>query len=112
MTAAEAKVSARVNEAKELIAAGRPNGVKLAGNHNENKIVALAILRQGGLFEHTGEFTVGRCLACRSVVPGGNPSSCGLGVQGKKHWNCCGSTNEASHCEYWKLLKTQEDSKK
>jgi len=34
-----------------------------------------------------------------------------LGVLNKKHWNCCGSTNESDQCEYWKLIKTQDDSK-
>jgi hypothetical protein len=94
-----------------LIAASGPNGVKLVGDPDERKVLALAVLRLGGFFDHTGEFAVGRCVGCRSVVSGGNPSSCGLGVQNKKHWNCCGSTNEGGHCEYWKLIKTQDDSK-
>jgi hypothetical protein len=108
---AEAKVSGKMNEAKELIAAGGPNGVKLVGDPDERKVLALAVLRLGGLFEHTGEFAVGRCGGCRSVVSGGNRLSCGLGVQNKKHWNCCGSTNEGGPCEYWKLIKTQDDTK-
>ena len=111
VAAADAKVSGKMNEARGLIAAGGPNGVKLVGDPDERKVLALAVLRLGGLFEHTGEFAVGRCGGCRSVVSGGNRLSCGLGVQNKKHWNCCGSTNEGGHCEYWKLIKTQDDTK-
>ena len=109
--AAEAKVSGKLNEARERIAAGGAKGVKLVGEYQESKFLAMAILRLGGSFEHTGEFTVGRCVGCRSVVPGGNPSSCGLGVQGKTHWNCCGSTNETGHCDYWKVIKAQDESR-
>lgn len=107
LAAAEAKVSSKIDEARELIAAGGTNGVKLVGD----KVLALAVLRLGGLFGHTGEFAVGRCVGCRSVVSGGNPGSCGLDVQNKKHWNCCGSTNEGGYCDYWKLIKTQDDSR-
>ena len=109
--AAEAKVSGKMNEARGLIAAGGPTGVKLVGDLDERKALALAVLRLGGLFEHTGEFAVGRCRGCRSVISGGNLSSCGLGVQNKKHWSCCGSTDEGGHCEYWKLIETQDDTK-
>jgi hypothetical protein len=109
--AAEAKVSGKMNEARRLIAAGGPNGVKLAGDYDERKALALAVLRLDGLFEHTGEFGVGRCGGCRSVISGGNPSSCGLRVRSKKHWSCCGSTDEGGHCEYWKLIETQDDTK-
>jgi hypothetical protein len=111
VAAAEAKVSSKMDEARELIAAGGTNGVKLVGDPVECKVLALAVLRLGGLFEHTREFAVGRCVECRNVVPGGNPRSCGLDVQNKKHWNCCGSTNEGGYCDYWKLIKTQDDSK-
>ena len=111
VAAAEAEVSSRMGEAEELIAAGGTNGVKLVGEPDERKVLALAVLRLGGLFEHEGEFAVGRCVGCRTVVPGGNPGSCGLGVQNKKHWNCCGSTNEGGYCDYWKLIKAQDDSK-
>lgn len=111
VAAAEAKVSRKMDEARDLIAAGGTNGVKVVGVLDDSKVLALAVLRLGGLFEHTGEFAVGRCVGCRTVVPGGNPESCGLGVQHKKHWNCCGSTNEGGYCDYWKLIKTQDDSK-
>ena len=111
LAVAEAKVSGKMNEARRLIAAGGPNGVKMVGDFDEQKALALAVLRLGGLFEHTGAFAVGRCGGCRSVVSGGNPGSCGLGVQNKKHWSCCGSTDEGGHCEYWKLIKTQDDTK-
>jgi hypothetical protein len=111
VAAAEAEVVGKMNEARGLIAAGGPNGVKLVGDYDERKVLALAILRLGGSFEHTGEFAVGRCGGCRSVGSGGNPSSCGLGVQNKKHWSCCGSTDEGGHCEYWKLIKTQDYTK-
>jgi len=111
VAAAEAKISSRMREAGDLIAAVGTNGVKLAGDPNENKVVALAVLRLGGLFEHPGVFAVGRCGGCRSVVSGGNPGSCGLGVQNQEHWNCCGSTNQGGYCDYWKLIKTQDDSR-
>ena len=111
VAAAEAKASSKMDEARKLIAAGGTNGVKLVGDPEECKVLALAVLRLGGLFEHTGEFAVGRCGGCRTVVSGGNPGSCGLDVQNKKHWNCCGSTNEGGYCDYWKLIKTQDDSR-
>jgi hypothetical protein len=111
VAAAEAKVSGKTNEVRGLIAEGGPNGVKLVGDYGECKVLALAVLRLGGFFAHTGTFEVGHCGGCRSVVSGGNPFSCGLGIQNKKHWSCCGSTDEGGHCEYWKLIKTQDDSK-
>jgi hypothetical protein len=110
VAAAEVKVSDKMNEARGLIAAGGPDGVKLVGDPDERKVLALAVLRLGGLFEHTGEFAVGRCGGCRSVISGGKPSACGVGVQNKKHWNCCGSTAEGGHCVYWKLIKAQDDT--
>jgi len=111
VAAAEAKVSARMDEARGLIAAGGTNGVKMVGDYDESKVVARAVLRLGGRFEHTGAFAAGRCAACRSVVSGGNPSSCGLDVQNQKHWNCCGSTNEGGHCEYWKQINAKDSGK-
>ena len=111
VAAAEARVSGQMSEARGLIVAGGPGGVKLVGDYHENKVVARAVLRLGGRFAHPGQFALGRCVGCRSVVPGGNPSSCGLDVQNQKHWNCCGSTNEVGHCEYWKKIQTQEDGK-
>jgi len=77
VAAAEAKVSSKMDEAKKLIAGSGSNGVKLVGNPAECKVLALAVLRQGGLFEHTGKFAVGGCGGCRNVVTGGNPGSCG-----------------------------------
>lgn len=111
MAAAEAKISGKMEQAKRLIAAGGQRGVKLVGNPEERKVLALAVLRQGGVFEHTGSFDVGNCGGCRSVVSGGTPLACGLGVQGQEHWTCCGSTNEIGHCDYWKAIKTQDDGK-
>jgi len=112
VAAAEAKVSGKMKAAKDLIAAAGPSGVKLEGaDYEEQKVLALAVMRQGGLFQHTGRFGVANCVGCRSVVPGGNPYSCGHGVQGKWHWNCCGATDEISHCQYWELIKAQDDSK-
>ncbi len=108
LAAAEDKISGNMNEARELIAAGGTNGVKLVGNPDQCTVLALAVLRLGGLFEHTGEFAVGRCAGCRNVVSGGNPWSCGLGAQNREHWNCCGSTNEGGHCDYWKLMQNQD----
>lgn len=108
--AAEAKVSGKMKEAKELIEAGGPSGVKLIGDHDEWKVLALAVIRLGGSFEHTGEFGVAHCLSCRSIVSGGNPSRCGHGVQDKEHWNCCGATDKVVHCRYWELIMAREDS--
>jgi len=113
MAAAEAKVSSKMDEARKLVAEGGTNGVKLVGDSYEcNHVLALAVLRLGGLFEHMGEFGVGHCRGCRSVVSGGNPEACGLGVQNKKHWNCCGSTKEGGYCDRWKLIKGMDDSPK
>ena len=111
VAAAEAKVAGKMNEARGLIAAAGPKGVRLVGDPKERKVLALAVLRLGGVFEHDGGFGVGPCVGCRTVVSGGNPQSCGLGVQNKKHWNCCGSTNQGGYCEYWRLIKTQDGNK-
>ena len=109
VAAAEAKVSGKMKTAKDLIDAGGPGGVKLVGDSDERKVLALAVMRLGGSFEHTGTFGVANCGWCRSVVSGGNPSRCGHGVQGKEHWNCCGATDKVSHCRYWELIKAQDD---
>jgi RNA polymerase sigma factor (sigma-70 family) len=112
LAAAETKISSKMDQARELIATGGTNGVTLVFDPHEYPDeckVALAVLRLGGVFAHTGEFADGRCLGCRSVVSGGNGRSCGLGVRDKKHWNCCGSTNEGGYCDYWKLIKAQDD---
>jgi hypothetical protein len=111
VAAAEAKVSARMKEARDLIDGGGPNGVKLVGDYDEQRVLAHAVMRLGGSFVHTGRFAVGPCGSCRSVVPGGNPHSCGLGVQNKKHWTCCGSTNKTGHCQYWKLVNARDGLK-
>lgn len=111
--AAEAKVNAATGKARELFDAARPKGVKLEmEDYQEQKILALAIMRLGGTFEHTGGFTSKACGSCRSVVPGGNPKSCGHGVRGKAHWNCCGGTDPGdTRCRYWELIKALDDKK-
>jgi len=113
VAAAEAKVSARMKEARELVDAGGASGVKLVdGDHGEKKALALAIMRLGGFFRHTGAFAGEHCHACRNVVPGGNPGSCGHGVAGRKHWNCCGGTDpKDDRCRYWELIKAQDDNR-
>ncbi len=111
LAAAEAKVSGKMDAAEKLIAAGGKNGVKLEGSFSECEVLALAVLRLGGSFEHQGKFTTGACVGCRTVAPGGTPSACGIGVQKKTHWNCCGSTNEGGYCNFWKLLASQRADK-
>ena len=110
LAAAEAKVIAKMETAKELIKKSGSSGVKLSGTYHEQKALALAIIRLGGSFEHVGEFGTSKCVGCRSVVAGGTPRLCGLGVQKKKHWNCCGSTKEKGHCQYWQLIKVQDET--
>ncbi|NIS83278.1 MAG: hypothetical protein GTO14_24470 [Anaerolineales bacterium] len=112
VAAAEAKVTAKSKIAQELIDAGGPNGVKLSGSYSyqERKVLALAVMRLEGAFAHPGEFGVGHCGACRSVVAGGNPRRCGLGVRNLNHWNCCGASEDARHCRYWALIKAQDDA--
>lgn len=111
VAAAEAKVASRMQKAKELIEAGGSNGVELPGDYAEQKVLGLAVMRQGGFFKHTGAFGADGCAGCRTVVPGGTPFRCGIGVQGKEHWNCCGSTEKEGHCRYWELVKAQDDAK-
>jgi hypothetical protein len=110
LLAAEARVSAKMETAKELIETSGSNGVKLTGDYEERKALSLAIMRLGGSFEHVGEFGTKNCGGCRILVPGGTPFLCGLGVQKKKHWNCCGSTEKKSHCQFWQLIKKQNTS--
>jgi len=110
LAAAEAYVQSKMEMAKELIDASGSRGVKLTG---DQQALALAIMRLGGSFEHNGEFgtaNFGLCGGCRILVPGGTPALCGLGVQKKKHWGCCGSTEKKSHCQFWPLVKAQEGS--
>lgn len=105
VAAAEAKVAGKLKVAQELIDASGPDGVKLSGNYEERKVLALAVMRLGGTFAHTGEFGAAHCGSCRSVIPGGNPSDCGLGVRKLNHWNCCGASEDVRHCGYWQLFK-------
>ena len=100
-------MQSKMEMAKELIDASGSRGVKLTG---DQQALALAIMRLGGSFEHNGEFgtkTRFHCGGCRILVPGGTPPLCGLGVQKKKHWGCCGSTEKKSHCQFWPLFKKQ-----
>lgn len=112
VTAAQAKVSGKMKEARELVDAGGANGVTIvAQDHNEKKALALAVINLGGTFQHTGVFEAEHCLFCRNVVPGGTPDSCGHGVAGRKHWNCCGGPDPVEdRCLYWQLIKAQDDA--
>ena len=107
LAAAEAKVHSKMERAKELIEKNGSRGVKLTGDPEDQQVLALAIMRLGGSFEHNGEFGTKNCGGCRILVPGGAPSLCGLGVQKKKHWGCCGSTEKKSHCQFWQWFKKQ-----
>jgi hypothetical protein len=110
LAAAEAKVHSKMERAKELIEKNGSRGVKLTGDPEDQQVLALAIMRLGGSFEHNGEFGTKNCGGCRILVPGGAPFLCGLGVQKKKHWGCCGSTEKKSHCQFWPLFKKQNKS--
>jgi hypothetical protein len=110
IAAAEARVSGKLKIAQELIDAGGPNGVKLSGDYEEKKVLALAVMRLGGSFQHTAEFGGANCGGCRSVVPGGTPSRCGLGVQNQNHWTCCGASENVQYCRYWALIKAEDDA--
>jgi hypothetical protein len=110
LAAAEAKVHSKMERAKELIEKNGSRGVKLTGDPEDQQVLALAIMRLGGSFEHNGEFGTKNCGGCRILVPSGAPFLCGLGVQKKKHWGCCGSTEKKSHCQFWPLFKKQNKS--
>jgi len=112
--AAEAKVNAAMGKGRELMDAARPKGVKLdMADYQEKKVLALAIMRLGGTFEHTGGWTRKVCGPCRSVIPGGTPERCGHGVKGQLHWNCCGGMDiDNTCCRYWELIKAQDDKRK
>jgi hypothetical protein len=110
LAAAEAKVHSKMERAKELIEKNGSRGVKLTGDPEDQQVLALAIMRLGGSFEHNGEFGTKNCGGCRILVPSGAPFLCGLGVQKKKHWGCCGSTEKKSHCQFWQLIKKQNKS--
>jgi len=110
VAAAEAKVAGKLGIAQKMIAAGGTNGVKLSGDYEDRKVLALAVMRLGGKFVHTGEFGASQCGSCRTVMSGGNPRSCGLGVRNVKHWNCCGASEDVRYCRYWELIKAQDEA--
>lgn len=107
LAAAEAQISDKLKTAKELIDGSGRRGVILHGDQKEKNIVARAVLQLSGTFQHTGEFG-SNCAGCRSVVLGGTPARCGLGIQGKDHMNCCGSITKDGFCRYWELLLARE----
>ena len=112
LLAAEVRINAKLPEAQKLIDAAGTRGVKVStanGNYEQQKTLALAVLRLGGFFEHFGEFGKPNCVSCRSVVAGGNPFNCGLGIKKVEHWNCCGAEAGALRCRYWELIKAQDD---
>lgn len=88
VAAAEAEVAGKLRMAEVLIDASGPNYVNLSFNYEEKKVLALAVMRLGGTFAHTGEVGDNRCRCCRSAIPDGNPSMCGLRVRNLNHWNC------------------------
>ena len=97
VAAAEAKVSARMEDAQKLIDEAGAKGVNLVGEYEEKKTLALAVLRLGGKFEHFGEYRTDHCFGCRSVVQGSTPEQCAHGLANEKHWTCCGSTEESGY---------------
>ncbi|WP_395736357.1 hypothetical protein [Prosthecobacter sp.] len=113
LVAAELRVTAKLPEAQELITAAGTRGVTVSRDnrdYQEQKILALAVMRLGGFFQHTGVFGKGGCWACRSVVAGGTPRKCGLGINNVNHWNCCGITEAGTlRCRYWELIKAQDE---
>lgn len=110
VAAAEAKISGKMEEAKELIEAAGGKGVRLTGEYGERKVLALAVLRLNGRFAHSDTFRSGPCGSCRTVIPGGTPTKCGHGIVNKRHWSCCGSTDAADlFCTYWEQIKALDD---
>ena len=107
---AEVEVSGKLNAARELIEEGGTTGVRLSGDFNEKKTLALAVIRLGGSFQHSGGFGSAHCRSCRSVIPGGDPSHCGFGIRNQPHWTCCGAPKEVEHCLYWLLIKAQDEA--
>ena len=105
----EARVQAKMEEARKLITSNGAMGVKLVGNHSDVLPLAYAILRLKGRFQHTGFVSADICIGCRSVVPGGNPRKCGMGLLRADHWNCCGQAKKTEHCRYWELIKGADD---
>jgi hypothetical protein len=109
VAAAEAKVSAGMEEARKMIDEAGAKGVNPVGDYEEKKALALAVMHLDGKFEHFGEYGTDSCGGCRTVVSGGTPEKCGHGVANEKHWTCCGSTEESGYCQYWELIKAQDD---
>lgn len=113
--AAEAAVSAKLESAQKLIDAGGQDGVVLPGNPltvqsaEEEDVLACAVIRLGGFFKHDGKFGV-LCGGCRSVVPGGTPRQCGLGLKAQKHWSCCGAGEQEKRCRSWGLRFAHEEA--
>ena len=106
----EVRIQAAMAEARKLIDSSGADGVILRG-HGEDVPLAHAVMRLGGTFAHTGEFGTRFCTGCRNILKGGTPAKCPLGVLKIGHWSCCGSTDGAGHCEYWKMWKAEEDRK-
>ncbi len=112
LVAAELRISAKLPAAQALMDAGGARGVKISpadGDYNEQMVMALAVMRLGGFFAHSGQFGKDDCIGCRNVVRGGTPEKCGLGVKKVKHWNCCGAEAGTNRCRYWELIKAQND---
>lgn len=106
----EERIEAAMDQARKLLAASGAEGVNLRSNSSDIAL-AYAVLKLGGTFAHTGEFGTRFCTGCRNIRTGGNPAKCALGVSKVAHWSCCGSTDEDGRCEYWKMLKAEEDRK-
>ncbi|MBN8421946.1 MAG: hypothetical protein J0L73_23720 [Verrucomicrobia bacterium] len=112
LLAAELRVTAKLPTAQALIDKGGALGVNVSpadGDYNEQMLMALAVMRLGGFFAHSGQFGKGHCFGCRSVVRGGIPEKCGLGVRKVPHWTCCGAEAGTLRCRYWELIKAQND---
>ncbi len=109
LAAAEAQISDKLKAAKELIDDGGRRGVILPSDQKEQNVVARAVLRLGGAFQHMGKFGAS-CGGCRVVILGGSPAHCGLGIKGQDHFNCCGAINKDDFCRYWELLLALEEA--
>lgn len=94
LVAAELRITEKLPAAQALMDAAGSQGVMVSAagmEYTEQKVMALAVMRLGGFFAHFGEFRKDLCLGCRSVVHGGTPFKCGLGVRKVAHWSCCGA---------------------
>ena len=112
LLAAELRITAKQPAAQTLIDAAGTQGVKVSpadGDYNEQMVMALAVMRIGGFFAHSGQFGKDDCIGCRSVVSGGTPEKCGLGVKKVMHWNCCGAEAGGLRCRYWERIKAKSD---